>query len=532
MFSTKFTKMETPMVIYTSAEVDIFLMTKNKCNTSTIVRQYWQLYKITPSGTNLTEELLIDKLWRIKFTFKPGKYELGVYRLYARIGYPGRSMAHWMEESMYIKIEHPPPQAFITGGSGRTIGTGDHIFDALTGSYSLTKGPGDPSGLTFEWLCLNFVTKEIYTLLRFNFDSILLFNDTVVDAKKKWYETTFLPRIENFVAFLERSQLYSQVLSLKANNSQCQTADYFNVSYSYEKAAASSKNDMECDKPFQSCSDQTPQEPEGPFEYELVPLTAFYDIDYMSDYQRKKKPKSRDENVTTSSDYVASFPSSETVILNEFKELIEMLFSDGDFIEDVTNFYIRLAESTLTISGLYGLNGLPGLPPSANASFFDDLETWLYNANVSKTYENEFLQMFGSFSSIKGTVEKAYELQKYIGTTNYLMLAIDGTEKCLLDYLGDLFVGMVTINSFNWYTMQKQELFYIDWIKNDVASASGCDLFTPSPNGTANLTVTAKNATDGVGYLVYIRVEFEKSYTHFLQHAQSVETNPSMLNVE
>jgi hypothetical protein len=34
-----------------------------------------------------------------------------------------------MEESMYLKIEHPPPNTFIKGGTGRIIGKGLIDFD-------------------------------------------------------------------------------------------------------------------------------------------------------------------------------------------------------------------------------------------------------------------------------------------------------------------------------------------------------------------------------------------------------------------
>jgi NAD-dependent SIR2 family protein deacetylase len=48
-----------------------------------------------------------------------------------------------MEESMYFRIVNPPPHAFIRGGAGLTVGKGITYFDASSGSYSLTKGPGE-----------------------------------------------------------------------------------------------------------------------------------------------------------------------------------------------------------------------------------------------------------------------------------------------------------------------------------------------------------------------------------------------------
>ncbi|CAG2251691.1 unnamed protein product [Mytilus edulis] len=120
MFSDKFLKIDNPMSIYTSAQVDIYLLTKNKCTTATIIHTYFELYKIT----NITADTGVqvgEKQSGVKFKFNPGEHEIGYYRLYARIGYPA-SMTHWMEESMFVKIEQPPPHAFIKGGAGRTIG--------------------------------------------------------------------------------------------------------------------------------------------------------------------------------------------------------------------------------------------------------------------------------------------------------------------------------------------------------------------------------------------------------------------------
>ena len=133
------------MVIYTSAQVDIYLLTKNKCAPGTTVYNFYDLYKINTTTT--AETRIGQRLWNLKFKFDPGTLDVGLYRLYTKIGYPRKNpMQHWMEESVYIKIEHPPPHAFIRGGAGRTVGQGQVKFDARSVSYSLTKGPGDPSG--------------------------------------------------------------------------------------------------------------------------------------------------------------------------------------------------------------------------------------------------------------------------------------------------------------------------------------------------------------------------------------------------
>ncbi|CAG2251688.1 unnamed protein product [Mytilus edulis] len=218
IFSDKFLRIENAMSIYTSAQVDIYLLTKNKCTTATIIHTYFALYKITNITDNTGMQIGGNEI-SVKFKFNPGQHEIGYYRLYARIGYPA-NMTDWMEESMFVKIEQPPPHAFIKGGAGRTIGQGLSEFDARSVSYSLTKGPGDPSGLIFSWKCLNFVTNNIYNLLQFNIAPVSAFKDTG-DYKKKWYDTNFVAYIENNHAFITASSLYTVIDSLKNSNSTC-----------------------------------------------------------------------------------------------------------------------------------------------------------------------------------------------------------------------------------------------------------------------------------------------------------------------
>jgi hypothetical protein len=69
------------------------------------------------------------------------------------------------------------------------------FFDASSGSYSLTKGPGDSSGLTFQWACMNFITDSLYKLVQLNIDPTTLFNDVTVE-ETKWYQTDFTTHIE------------------------------------------------------------------------------------------------------------------------------------------------------------------------------------------------------------------------------------------------------------------------------------------------------------------------------------------------
>ncbi|CAG2234856.1 unnamed protein product [Mytilus edulis] len=269
MFSEKFLLLESPMVIYTSAKVDIYLLTKNKCAPETIIYTYYELYKIH----NETTEIQIGETqWDIKFMFSPGKLDLGVYRLYAKIGYPTRNMEFWMEESMFIKIEHPPPHAFIKGGDGRTVGEGNLEFDAHSESYSLTNGPGDPTGLLFQWKCINFVTKNLLNLLQFNIDPVVAFNDTKV-YKRKWYETNFIPYIENKVAFIDGSTLNVVVQNQRAANASCLLGRNIYIKTELYKYIDTVSNET-LNGSVEILTTVAPW-------YDLHQLNRFYDIDYM-----------------------------------------------------------------------------------------------------------------------------------------------------------------------------------------------------------------------------------------------------------
>ncbi|XP_071132764.1 uncharacterized protein [Mytilus edulis] len=398
MFSDKFLKIDNPLAIYTSAQVNIYLLTKNKCTTATIIHTYFELYKIT----NITDDSHTGvqvgvKQSGVKFKFDPREHEIGYYRLYARIGYP-ENMAHWMEESMFVKIEQPPPHAFIKGGAGRTIGPGIAYFDARSVSYSLTNGPGDPSGLVFSWRCLNFVTHDIYNLLQFNIDPILAFKD-ISNFKKKWYETNFVPYIENKVAFIDGSALDPVVKSVKNSNSRCMYGSEFYVKakpdkYPPAKKEKGDKTEASSTSPattfvtMTTTTDTTIHEPTTeetttPVSlYDRIPLTRFFDIDFM--YEMESKPKSE----LNDTQYVLPFPRNYTLVVNEMLEFLNDLYGEefDDFLHDTDDFFESLSDSSLTLDSLYRLSNVTGLPVSANAAFFKDLLEWLQNANVSKEF--------------------------------------------------------------------------------------------------------------------------------------------------
>ncbi|XP_071131885.1 uncharacterized protein [Mytilus edulis] len=530
MFSDKFLKIDNPMSIYTSAQVDIYLLTKNKCTTATIIHTYFELYKIT----NITADTGVqvgEKQSDVKFKFNPGEHDIGYYRLYAKIGYPA-SMTDWMEESMFVKIEQPPPHAFIKGGAGRTIGQGLSEFDARSVSYSLTNGPGDPSGLIFSWRCLSFVTHNIYNLLQFNIDPILAFKD-ISNYKKKWYETSFVQYIKDKVAFIYGSTLDPVVKSLKNSNSRCMYGSEFYVKVKpdkYLKTFVTTKTTTDTTTPDTTAQESTTEETTTPVSpYDRIPLTRFFDIDFM--YEMDPKPKSELKDTQ----YVLPFPRNYTrLVLNEMLEFLYDLYGEksDDFLHDTDDFFERLSDSSLTLDSLYKLRELSGLPASANDTFFDDLFKWLQNANISKEFAFALRDLFNSFKSVQSYVSSATDLLDLIGIDGYFKLIIDESGKCLMNYLGDIFDGFTKINSFDWNRMKNQEKYYLNWLEIEFFNSSACKLFNGIEDGSGSLTVTSQDVSEGRGFLVYLRVEFEESISYFIQHAQSDTGNPPVLDIE
>ncbi|CAC5383759.1 PKD1L2 [Mytilus coruscus] len=80
--------------------------------------------------------------------------------------------------------------------------------------------------------------------------------------------------------------------------------------------------------------------------------------------------------------------------------------------------------------------------------------------------------------------------------------------------------------------MKNQETDYLDWLEDDLVPSSACKMFNGIEDGTGSLTVTFKDVSEGKGFLVYLRVEFEESVSYFIQHAQSVQGNPPLLEIE
>lgn len=591
MFSDKFLRDNSPMVIYASSQVDVYLLTKNICSTKVIVQTYYQLFKM-----NTTAEYVVsEKIWNVKFRFDPGQYAIGYYRLYAWIGYTMNGGTHWMEESMYVKIEHPPPHAFIKGGVGRIVGQGDVHFDARSVSYSLTKGPGDPSGLSFDFRCLGFLTHAIYNLLKFNIDTKLVFGD-VAETKKKWYETQFLLYIENKMAFVRGSSVSRMVNTMKNSGVSCLPATQIYVkaelnkykiktttpsmvtynetetdSTTYRSTEGSTQsvessthsldgstqpcvtnvtecivvvkcenntdtnttekciNVTECSSNITDCTVAPmtyPSTTPAP-TYDSIPLTYFYDIIYMEEMQS-------DPDLLLTTNHILPLPDNTTLIKNEMDEFIQSLNDEESlsFPDDTQEFFKLLSESSLTLDSLYQLNGLPGLPESANQTFFEELYDWLNKANVSKVFANELIYLLEDFKNVGVFVSSALKLVDIIGMDKFLRLSIDESGGCLINQLGSVFEGFEKIDSYNWNDMKLKEQSYLDWMETQLLISSACKNFTAQDNGTGNLLVTSEDVNQGLGFLLYLRVEFDGSVSYFIQHAQTKEGNPPELEIE
>lgn len=494
MFSEKYLKAENPMVIYITAQVDIYLLTKNKCTTNTLIHNNWKLYKIL----NGAETLVIGPQLKVKFSFNPRENDIGLYRLYAKTGYTENANEHWMEDSMYVKIVQPPPHASIQGGAGRTIGEGNAFFNASAVSYSLENGPGNSDGIIFRWACLNFLTKAIYNLLKYKIDAKFVFGDTG-KSLTKWYDTSVIGYLNDHIAYVDASTLPSKITSLLKDTGKCLTADDINVEV--KKGFLDKKDD---DK--------------------YKPLSFFYDVTFL--FQLANNPREKYDTSNIIEGKVDMKP------VNELKEFLnDYIFKDG-IISDVSDFLRKLSESSLTLSTLYGLRELTGLPVTANDAFFDDLDKWLDTVNVSKSDVNSLLSLMEKTKQIKGYVTKTEKYVKLIGVDQYFRMCVNGINFSLVKYLEMLIDQIRIVLKQHWEDIEKSEKNYIEWMSNDLLTASACYQFQVDDNGTASLNVSSKNVTDGVGYLVYTRVEYEQSVSYFIQHAQTTGGNPPLLDLE
>ena len=514
IFEEKFLKEDNPMVIYTSAQVEIYSLTKNKCTTDTIIENYWNIYSV--NRTTGTETKVRPTTSTIKFIIKPGSYDVGTYRLHIKIGYPPGSMEHWMEESMYIKIMHPPPHAFIKGGSGKNIGKGIAAFDARSVSYRLANDPGDPSGLTFEWRCLKFITKHLYKLLQLSINPTSAFNDET-GYERKWYHSGFTEHVNDQVAWIDVSTLYERVTYLRNNNATCSTADEI-----YIKVTPGSFPHITSDNNQNDTAEDTTVP-----NYDLVPLNIFYNIMYLKDFDNTSRAIYSLRNALP-------LPVYTELVTNELFTFLEFYYGTDTSPLSIfsLDFFQRLSESFLTLQSISRLEGLDGLPASADATFFENLTTWLQIASEGTSFAETVSPLLTTYEAYISYIYEGVDLINYIGIDGYMQLYIDEWGTCLLNFLGELFEGFYKINQYDWFDMRSKERFYLQWIEDELFQSSECELFDGFDNGTGRLNVTEVDVILGIGYLVNVRVEFNGSISYFVQYAQSVSKNPTELHIE
>lgn len=151
-----------PLVLYSSANIEILPKTQIKCQLTTLSRN-WTLYRC---DENIDNETLHYESGTTAFLIRPGEFPSGLYRLFVRMEYYPGSF-EFVEGYMYFRLQLPPPNVIIQGGSGRLSGPGRTNIDAWSGSYDLTKGPGYRDGLEFIWNCLEFPTDSLNMLMTF-----------------------------------------------------------------------------------------------------------------------------------------------------------------------------------------------------------------------------------------------------------------------------------------------------------------------------------------------------------------------------
>ncbi|CAG2203442.1 unnamed protein product [Mytilus edulis] len=385
------------------------------------------------------------------------------------------------------EIVHPPPHASIRGGDGRTIGKGLIDFDSSSVSYNLINGPGDPSGLTFQWKCLNFVTNSLYTLIKLNIDQLNAFNDQIKEEETKWYQTGFTTFVEEQVPWIDASVLYQRIKYYGNTYTNCSDAGAFYVKIVFDNSTDSNVTTQQY--------------------FELVQLTQILNIKYIKDMQ--KNP-----NSTKNKTDVFPLPSYDTLVKNELLTFLDVLFDASELLSYTTNFYSMLSSSYLTLQSIMQLQNLDGLPPSADTNFFNDLTIWLKTAKRGIDISYQIQEVLETFDNYLKYVNHGLNLTDFIGIDGFILMSIDSSRNCWLDFLTEITGGFTEINSYDWFDMKEKERF------------------VGSVNGTGSLNVSEVDVDTGMGYVLIVRVDFEGSVSYFTQFAQSVNGTPPLIEVE
>jgi hypothetical protein len=130
--------------------------------------------------------------------------------------------------------------------------------------------------------------------------------------------------------------------------------------------------------------------------HDLIPLSTFYDINYL--YEMMFNPKQY-YNTT----HVLELPNYDTLVKNEMSDFLETLYGEdaSSFANDTSDFFERLSESSLTLESILQLRELSGLPESANAEFFNNLDNWLNIAKESKLFANQLVTLLERFKRVQ-----------------------------------------------------------------------------------------------------------------------------------
>lgn len=181
MFGGNYNTTDDPLVLYSSANIEIYPKTIIACS-HLKPSQIWTLYTVDEASN--TETLMVNTT-QSAFPILRGEYPQGLYRLYV-IKYYYREIYGFVEGFMYFRLQLPPPNVFIQGGSGRMTNPGVTRIDAWSKSYDLTLGPGHRDNMKFLWSCLEFPTNSLSMLMSFILPESFAFLSNVTSSKISW----------------------------------------------------------------------------------------------------------------------------------------------------------------------------------------------------------------------------------------------------------------------------------------------------------------------------------------------------------
>ncbi|CAG2242454.1 unnamed protein product [Mytilus edulis] len=489
VFDQNYLAEDSPMVVYTSAKVIIEALAQNLCFTNTSIFYSWELFKrMTDNNSTVTEIKENRTSSSFYFSLKPHDLKPGLYRLHVKIGYP-EDFTHWMGESMYLKIEHPPPNTFIKGGTGRYIGEGSVTLDGKSRSYSLKNGP------------------EIHQ-----------------QNVEKWYNTDFLQEVNEKLNRINASTLYTHVQSL--DNATGKLTDDYNVTIRerYKTSYVAGQDDGS------SGYDSYVNDNYTNYYYYVIetrPFQDFFHIKYMKELYKDVQPKIFKEIV---------LPDDNEVVRNEYSELVNDLFYEGSlFVEHLMDFLDLLSDSYLTMLGLYNFEGVPIEDLTTNSPFLIVLDDWLRTIKDIRDDLELMNSTINTYASYVDIMEKGLQLTDYIKMDDFLQLYIRKTENKFehfyLDFLRDFYNIMIRIDQVDWNRLEMIEKNYTNWLYG-LVDDNRCAHFSPKTDGYAELQVQRQDVVNGVGYLIYLRAYFEGSYGYFVQHAQTIDGDPPELELE